>query len=333
MEGTQDSARRVATIEAAEWSVLLQDDPDDADLRRRFDAWHRRSAINAGAWAEIQGTAGLATEALSAYAHEWQSAVAAKSQHARAAVGRSATGRRRWLVPAASVALAAVIAWAAVPAVLLQLRADHVTATAELRTIRLQDGSEVTLAPDSAVAVSFEPGERRVRLLRGEAFFAVTPDKQRPFKVAARSVQASVLGTSFDVRLEDAAVTVAVREGRVLVEATDDTTNRGETLQAGQVVRVAGKGTFVRTTEEPTMIAAWRQGQLYMTNRPLGDAVNEIRRYFPGTIIVTDAALETLPTTGVFDTADPEGALRGIAKAQGARVRRLAPWLLVLSGS
>lgn len=332
MEGTPESARRAATVEAAEWSVLLQDDPDAADLRRRFEAWHRQSAVNAVAWAEIESTARLATETLPAYAHEWQPIVVAKS-----APGRHPTGRRRWLLPTASMALAAVIAWAAVPAVLLQIRADHLTGTAELRTIRLQDGSKVTLAPDSAVAVSYEPGERRVRLLQGEAFFAVASDRERPFRVTARSVQASVLGTSFDVRLDEAAVTVAVQEGRVLVEATDDPTdqalNRSETLQAGQAVRVAGKGAFVRTAAEPGMIAAWRQGQLYMSNRPLGDAVNEIRRYFPGTIIVTDASLETLPTTGVFDTADPEGALRGIAQAQGAKVRRLSPWLLVLSGS
>ena len=149
MEGTPESARRAATLEAAEWSVLLQDDPDDADLRRRFEAWHRQSAINAGAWAEMQSTASLAAGALPAYAHEWQSVVTAKSV------------RRRWLLPAASVALAAVIAWAAVPAVLLQLQADHLTGTAELRTIRLQDGSEVTLAPDSAVTVSFQPGAAR----------------------------------------------------------------------------------------------------------------------------------------------------------------------------
>ena len=321
MEGTPESARRAATLEAAEWSVLLQDDPDDADLRRRFEAWHRQSAINAGAWAEMQSTASLAAGALPAYAHEWQSVVTAKSV------------RRRWLLPAASVALAAVIAWAAVPAVLLQLQADHLTGTAELRTIRLQDGSEVTLAPDSAVTVSFQPGERRVRLLQGEAFFAVASDKARPFRVTARSVQASALGTSFDVRLDESAVTVAVQEGRVLVEATDEASNRGETLQAGQAVRVAGKGEFVRSAEQPGMIAAWRHGQIYMRNRPLGEAVNEIRRYFPGTIIVTDTSLETLPTTGVFNTADPEGALRGIAQAQGARVRRLSPWLLILSSS
>lgn len=315
-------------MEAAEWSVLLQDDPDDADLRQRFETWRRQSALNASAWAEMQSTASLAAEALPAYADEWRSLVAAKSRPSGAS-----RGRRRWLVPAASVAIAAMIAWAAVPAVLLQFRADHVTGTAELQTVRLQDGSSLTLAPDSAVAVSYEPGERRVHLLKGEAFFAVASDRTRPFRVTARSVQASVLGTRFDVRLDGAAVSVAVQEGRVHVEATDEPTGRGETLGAGQVVRVSGDGAFVRSAEEPGMIAAWRQGQLYMRNRPLGEAVDELRRYFPGTIIVTDSALEALPTTGVFDTADPEGALRGIAQAQGARVRRLSPWLLVLSGS
>lgn len=328
MEGTPESARRAATLEAAEWSVLLQDDPDDADLCRRFDEWRRQSAINATAWSEMHSTAGLATEALTDYAHEWQSVVAARSERKG-----TAARRRRWLVPAASVALAAVIAWAAVPSVLLELQADHVTGTAELRTIRLQDGSELTLAPGSAVAVSYETAERRVRLLQGEAYFAVTPDKERPFRVMARSVQASVLGTSFDVRLDDSAVTVAVQEGRVRVEATDPSSDTGETLQAGQAVRVAANREFVRIAEEPGMIAAWREGQLYMRNRPLGDAVNEIRRYFPGKIVVTDAALEGLPTTGVFNAADPEGALRGIAQAQGAKVRRLSPWLLILSAS
>lgn len=328
MEGTSESAKRAATIEAAEWSVLLQDDPDDADLRRRFRAWHGQSTLNAAAWAEMESTANLAAEALPAYAHEWESIVAATPER-----GTGSMHRRRWLAPAVALAIAAAIAWMAVPAILLQLQADHVTRTAELRTIRLQDGSEVTLAPDSAVAVSYRPGERRVRLLQGEAFFAVAPDRQRPFKVTARSVQASVLGTSFDVRLDEATVTVAVQEGRVRVEATDDAMNRSDTLQAGQAVRVAGKGEFVRIAEEPGMIAAWRHGELYMKNRPLGEAVNEIRRYFPGAILVTDAALETLPTTGVFNTTDPEGALRGIAQAQGAKVRRLSPWLLILSGS
>ena len=52
------------------------------------------------------------------------------------------------------------------------------------------------LAPDSAASVSYEAGERRVRRVQGEAFFAVGADRDRPFKVTARSVQA-VSASSF----------------------------------------------------------------------------------------------------------------------------------------
>lgn len=322
MESRPDSTTR-ATVEAAEWSVLLLDEPDDRDLRRRFEQWRRRSSQNAVAWREIEQTASLAVEALPDYAPEWQPIVAPKR-------GRhTETKARRWLVPAFSMALAAVVAWAAMPVVLLHFQADYVTGTAELRTIRLQDGSRVTLAPQSAVAVSYTADERRVRLLKGEAFMAVTSDRERPFKVAARSVRASVLGTSFDVRLEEAGVMVAVQEGRVLVEGPES----GKLLQAGQAVLVAGTGELLGAALEPSSVAMWRQGLVYLRNRPLAEAVDEIRRYFSGVIFVTDAALEKQLTTGVINLVDPEGALRGLAQAHGASVRRVSPWLLVVSRS
>jgi len=315
MTGTSETAGKAAE-EAAEWSVLLQDDPDDRDLRRRFESWRRRSAQNEAAWSEMQQTASLADDVLVDFAGEWKPVAAAKA-------------RRRWLVPAALLAVAAVVAWIAAPMALLRLQADHVTGTAELRTIGLEDGSTIVLAPDSAIAVTYRPGERLVELLQGEAFFAVKPDKDRPFKVTARSVQASVLGTRFDVRLDETDVAVAVEEGRVRV----DSRNAGEILSAGEVVQVAATGERVRTALEPGAVALWRRGQVYLRNRPLADAVNEIRRYYPGKIVVMDATLEKQPTTGVFDMTDPEGALRGLAQAHGATVRRISPWLLVVSGS
>lgn len=324
MDATSDSARKGASREATEWSVLLHDDPDDSDLRRRFEAWRGESALNAAAWENTQRVAHLAAEVLPAYADEWTSVQAAAPAPQKAPVRL-----RTWGLSAVSMAIAAAIAWLALPDLLLRLEADHLTGTAELRTFQLPDGSEVTLAPDSAVSVSYEAGERRVRLVQGEAFFAVSADRDRPFKVTARSVQAVVLGTKFDVRLEDAAVAVAVQEGRVLVEASE----QGEALQAGEAVRVTGKGVFVRASEEPGTIAAWRHGQLLLRNQSLGEAVSEIRRYFRGTIIVTDPSLERLPTTGVFNMSDPEEALRGLAQAHGAKVRRWSPWLLVVSGS
>lgn len=322
MEARPDPARKQASREATEWSILLHDDPGDRDLHRRFDAWRRASPLNEAAWQRTEHASELAAQALPAYAAEWRSA-----GH-RAKAAPEPVRRRRWMAAGGVLALAACIAFIAGPAVLLRLQSDYRTETAELRRVALQDGSEVTLAPGSAISVAYDAGERRVRLLQGEAFFAVRPNPDRPFKVAARSVQASVLGTSFDVRLEDSAVVVAVQEGTVRVDAA----SAMATLRAGQSVRVNGAGEAWRFDEPPEQMAAWRQGRLYLQNRALGDAVDDLRRYVDGAIVVADRSLLARPTTGVFNLADPEEALRGIAHAHGATVRRMTPWLLVLSG-
>lgn len=304
-----------ATEEAAEWSVMLLDDPGDADLRRRFEAWRGRSAENSAAWDEIQHTAMLVDEALPDYAAEWRLTPARK--------------RRTWLTATAALALVALVAWSAMPSVLLRLEADQVTTTGELRTVQLPDGSAVTMAPESLIAVSYTSAERNIELLQGEAFFEVTPDPGRPFKVRTKWAQAAVLGTRFDVRLSTAGVTVAVEEGSVLVEGGQ----HRETLLTGQAIEVASSGSFQRATVEAASIAIWRKGLVYLKDQPMGSAVDEIRRYFPGRILVTDAKLAAQPTTGVFDLKDPEAALRGLAQAHGAAVRRVTPWLLVVSGS
>lgn len=321
MEAKPDPARKQASREATEWSVLLHDDPDDRDLRRRFEAWRGASPLNAAAWARTERASRLADEVLPAYRAEWKSG--------RQAMGSRRRPLRRRILAGASLAAAAAIALVAGPSLLLRLQSDYRTETAELRSVELQDGSEVMLAPGSAIAVDYNGGERNVRLLQGEAFFAVKSNPARPFRVAARSVQASVLGTKFDVRVHDKAVVVAVQEGTVRVDAAAT----AATLQAGQAIRVTGNGQGRQSSESPDLMAAWRQGKLYLQNRSLADAVDELRRYVDGTIIVADDSLLDRPTTGVFDLADPEEALRGIAQAHGARVRRITPWILVVSGS
>jgi transmembrane sensor len=323
MDTQPDPARKRASREATEWSILLRDEPDDADLRRRFEDWRAASPLHEQAWDLTQRASDLAAQALPAFAHEWRP----QDGKDLAAIVRPHRTRRRWLVPAASLALAAVIAVVAAPVVLLRLHADHISDTAEIRSIALEDGSEVTLAPGSAIAVAFHPGERHVELLKGEAFFTVTPDTARPFRVVADTVETAVLGTRFDVRLDQRTVLVAVEEGTVRVTSV---TGR-EILKAGQSLRVDGTG--MRPSDSPELASAWRRGQLYVQNRPLGEAIDGLRRYFAGSIVIADLDLADRPTTGVFNLADPEAALRGMAQAHGAKVRRITPWLLVVSAS
>lgn len=209
------------------------------------------------------------------------------------------------------------------------------TSTAEVRTIDLEDGSAVTLSAASAIAVSYTATERRVSLLEGEALFQVRHDTRRPFRVFSGPVRTTVLGTVFDVRRAGSDVTVGVQEGVVDVSVAmgDNWPGRGERLEAGDTINVDPARTTHRGVIAPSLVGAWRQGQLFAQYMTLRDAVDQLRRNFGGTIIVADPFLGDLRITGAYTLADPEAALRAIARAHGAVVRRVTPWLLIISTS
>src|SRR3546814_16085472 len=88
----------------------------------------------------------------------------------------------------------------------------------ERRTVRLADGTAITLNTDSAVRVGYVADRRLVRLLRGQALFEVAKDPHRPFVVQAGAKQITALGTIFEVRLLDSArMTVPLVEGKFVV--------------------------------------------------------------------------------------------------------------------
>jgi len=337
METTAESARERASRQATEWLILLQDEPDATDVRRRFDAWRAADPLNEAAWTDIQALLGLTAAKAPVHSDLWQPFIAHSRSTARGSappgVELVAWVKRRWLLLAMASAAACTMAIVAAPAALVWLKADYMTATAEQRRVELSDGSEMVLAPGSAVAVSFSMGNRDVRLIEGEAFFHVKPDKARPFQVVAGSVNATVLGTSFDVRRDGAGVGVSVQDGIVQVAPSNDASFVPERLEAGQSVQVSWMGELKRTSELPQFVAAWRRGQLVAHEQRLGDAVEQLRRYYVGKIVLADDALGERRITGIYNLSDPEEALRGIARAHGARVRRITPWILVVTGS
>jgi transmembrane sensor len=334
MSATTDPARQRASREATEWLIVLREEPEDRALRQQFEAWRDASPLNASAWETTARVTDLAAAVAPVHADKWQPFLAQRQGEAPPQPRRTRDGlfdslRRRWALATLVAVAAAAVAVAVVPAALLRLQADHLTSTAELESFALDDGSTVTLAAASAIAVTFKGSERQVRLIAGEAFFQVKPDPKRPFVVEADSVRTTVLGTSFDVRRDSDGVAVAVEEGIVQVASTASGT--AERLTAGDTVRVGWNGHSQRAKEAPQLVAGWRNGQLLAQDRSLQDAVDQLRRYYEGAIVLTDASLGTRRITGVYNLADPEEALRGIARAHGAKVRRVTPWLLVVS--
>lgn len=307
-----------AETEAATWLVALAEDPEDRTLAVRFETWRSADPLHAEMWERTVRAYELAGEGRPA-----GNVVPVVRPKARPAIPR-----RRRIGVAAVAAVAACLMLLAAPGVLLRLQAEHVTATAELRSLVLEDGTRVQLAPESALSVDYAAGERRVRLLKGEAFFEVVPDANRPFRVAAHDVVATVLGTAFEVRLGTDSVGVAVRHGLVRVDG--GAPPRSAELSAGEWASVAG-ARMSRGRRDVDEIGDWLGGELVARDRPMMEIVHALRRYHDGMIVVQDGAFARTRVTGIYDLRHPAATLAGLAASHDATVRRVSPWLLIVT--
>lgn len=187
---------------------------------------------------------------------------------------------------------------------------DHATQVAEIRELKLEDGSVITLGALSSVDVDFTEGERRVTLLAGEAFFDVAKDASRPFFVEADDTLVRVVGTKFDVRHGADSVQISVLEGEVHVDKPGAATEAISAQQAPRIVLTAGqrvvspnKGTLPEPIQvEVEDVASWREGRLVFVETKLRDVVADVNRYYDGEIILGDAAVGDLEFTAALRT-------------------------------
>ncbi|MCE4067884.1 MULTISPECIES: FecR family protein [Pseudomonas] len=240
---------------------------------------------------------------------------------------RRARRPRRWLALAAAACVAAIAVTIALPEPLAGLYSDYATRTGERRMLQLADGSRVWLNSDSALSVDFSPQQRRLRLHTGEALFEVAKDAARPFIVEARGGEVRAVGTRFDVDSRGPQVRVDVTEGVVQVNSAGSAPVR---LSAGE--RLSYRE---RTAPEPAQpldlssASAWQRGKLIFNQRPLGEVLDELERYVPGRIVLTDSALRQHKVSGVFDLKDPDALLKTLERLQPVKVTHL-PWLVLI---
>ncbi|RMQ50670.1 hypothetical protein ALQ04_04344 [Pseudomonas cichorii] len=208
------------------------------------------------------------------------------------------------------------------------LGADYVSAPGQVRTVTLDDNSQVTLDADSAIAVNFRGNERRVQLRRGAAFFKVTHTGE-PFVVYADTGETRVLGTEFEVRLEPEGAQVTVLSGRVGVKAA--TAAEQQILQTGQQVAYHDKQlTSAPRNIDSESLLAWRQGWLNYYRTPLADVVNDLSRYYPGRIVVLNDQLAARRISGTFPSKDPQAVLNALQSVVGFETYSMLGRVIVL---
>ncbi|WP_316632326.1 FecR family protein [uncultured Flavobacterium sp.] len=87
------------------------------------------------------------------------------------------------------------------------------------KSIELSDGSKIYLAANSSFQYpeKFEGEERKVSLVKGNAFFEVAKDKKHPFIISSGEIKTRVVGTSFHIQLSKSKCEVIVVTGKVNV--------------------------------------------------------------------------------------------------------------------
>ncbi|MBK8815562.1 MAG: FecR family protein [Methylococcaceae bacterium] len=301
----------VALDEAAAWLARLQSSQVKPGDYQSFEQWRTASPEHDQAYAQVTQL--------------WQSPVldAALSRYA-AIVPRPRSYRRHWL---AAACVLFICGWGIHTLGLIdRWQADYVTATGEQRTVSLADGSTVTLNTDSAIQVNNSEGHRGVRLLRGEAFFNVTPDKAKPFIVNAEANTVRVVGTQFAVSTGDR-TQVAVASGIVLCA-----NGRGDQTQltAGQQTLMDDRQASLALAIYDSQAFAWTKGRMAFKNRSLGEVIAELDRYQPGRIVIANSKITQTRVSGNYKLQDIPAVVNSLANIVGAKVTMLSPYLTVL---
>jgi ferric-dicitrate binding protein FerR (iron transport regulator) len=189
------------------------------------------------------------------------------------------------------------------------------TTFAKMGMVTLEDGTKVRLAPESEVTVPklFNTELRAVRL-KGTAEFNVAKNDKLPFRVAAGRSTIIATGTAFTAQVrDDSSVTVVVSEGAVRVgraRVLTDVASGSAVVAKDSVVRQA-------TQAERDEADSWRTGTLVVNDKPLGQVLNLMKRWYGLTILVQQPALMERKASFRASLDSTRQAIRGIEESTG----------------
>lgn len=340
--------------QAYEWHMLFEDDGVSEAQRRSFDAWlesdprHRdaydRAAVSWDAFSTLKGQS-LSTSdgrALSAHSgnqrrNAWQSLQDWMPRQRVLAFGTTAIF--------AMAIIAVSLIWntqhsADEATVVVSEPPEFRSGKGKIRSITLEDGSSVTLAPGSLLTAAYSIERREIVLSEGAAIFSVVGNPERPFSVLAGDVTATALGTIFEVRNNGGTTRVAVNEGQVSFERPTRIGGRptsivkNDTLDAGEYGFLTPEGDEARFGSlQANDFGAWRDSRLNYQSALLAEIVADLNRYSGRPIVLEGdmTSVADLAMTGFYRSDNIDGLLTNLTDVFPVSVDWSSPDRIVIS--
>lgn len=264
---------------------------NDPANRRLFEimkeAWEqeehqaRRSDVSA-LWQEVAKKAGIDTKMRPGK----QVQIGTQPKHWQ----RTASRFRMWHMAAILTAGTALLYY-----VSLQRGQELLTINVEpgnRKNVAFSDGSRVALDAGTSMSYPSEfDGRIREVTLKGEGYFEVGPDAEKPFVIHAGDAEIRVLGTRFNVRAwpEDQKVTVTVAEGRVSLRQESGSDGNAVIITKGQQSVFTALGTPTDPADvDLEQELGWMQNTMHFENATLGEILRQLERWYGIRIVLQD---------------------------------------------
>lgn len=168
----------------------------------------------------------------------------------------------------------------------------------QVLTETLPDGTLVTLNKNASISYprNFEGNTRDV-ILKGEAFFDVTPNKEKPFMITADETTIKVVGTSFNVKCSEAITEIVVETGIVSVSKKQNEVM----LTPNEVAFVhKNKATPIKENNKDQLYNYYRTKEFICDGTPLWRLVDVLNEAYNTEIIIANNDLKNLPLNTTF---------------------------------
>jgi ferric-dicitrate binding protein FerR (iron transport regulator) len=205
-------------------------------------------------------------------------------------------------------------------------------AETEPKTYTLPDKSEIILNKDSKVTYKNNYGtEKRGVVLKGDAYFDVEANKDKPFIVETKNVIIEVVGTAFYVNagLEDESVSVIVEEGSVAMYP------KGKE-QEKIILNKGDKGTFTKDKQKlekarnlDVNFLSWKTKKIMFRNKKLSSVVAKLNHVYDAHIKIANTSAKNCRITVSFDDQSLDAILKVLESTLDITIKKYEEKIII----
>ena len=190
--------------------------------------------------------------------------------------------------------------------------------------LTLPDGTHVWMNAESSIRypIRFAADERKVEL-QGQAYFEVTHDEQRPFRVWSGNQEIRVLGTQFDLKAyqNDETITTTLVQGRVRISLKDNPEVQETLVSNEQCTFNKNENTLEKRKIETLPYISWRKGKLMFEDEELSEIMKTLQRWYDCDVVFASQRARHMKFTGTLKRYDDiNEVLNKIAKTNEIKI-------------